>query len=230
MNTFAKVIRGLGWLWITLAALLNIAIHVTMLLKQGFWALSEALSPYNFRHFLTVMVTFAPGFVLLLLGDAIKQRQGKRALVAALVGLPVTLGLVGLFGIAAMSMRADKSASDKRTTEYKATSVRVLKGSAVMNEHRNYGITMTSGAVGSDGIPEVIKLGDVVTVKGRTIRVQHIFVTEIHEDMKWSGKMLAKKGDVHCVAVESEENLPYGDEWRNRLWINILECEPLARL
>lgn len=39
---------------------------------------------------------------------------------------------------------------------------------------------------------------------------------------------MARKGDVTCVIVESEDNLPYGDQRRDRLWIHVKECEPLT--
>lgn len=229
MNAFAKLIRGLGWLWVGLAALLNLAVHTMILLKQGFWALQEELSPFNVRHFLTVAITFAPGAVLLMLADAIRQRSGRRVL-AATVALPLAIGLVILLGVGVMVYRETRKTpvNDNRTTEYKATAVRVVNRSAVMHEHRT-GILASTGAVGQDGIPDVLKLGDVVTVKGRTVRIRHIFVTEIHEDLKWAGEVLARKGDVRCIAVESEDQVPHNEQKRDRLWIYVPECQPLSR-
>jgi hypothetical protein len=157
----------------------------------------------------------------------VKLVGGLGARILAHVALPVAVVLVVFLGYAATASQDRKPYN--KTREYKAASVRVLNRSAVMNQHKNYGITQTSGPVGRDGIHEVIRLGDVVTVKGQTVRIRHIFVTEIKEDMKWGGKVIAKKGDVRCVAVESEENLPTNEGQRDRLWVLVTECEPMSR-
>jgi hypothetical protein len=116
--------------------------------------------------------------------------------------------------------------ADRRTREYKATSARVLNNSAMMHERADYFVTHIRSAVGNEGIPDQITLGDTVTVKGKSIRVRHIFVTETLEDLKWGGKVLAKKGEVRCMIVEAEENLPHVDETRrNKRWIHIAQCE-----
>jgi hypothetical protein len=54
-------------------------------------------------------------------------------------------------------------------------------------------------------------------------------VTEILEDMRYGGKVFARKGDVTCTVVERIEDLPHVDErtWRDRLWIHVKDCEPL---
>jgi hypothetical protein len=48
--------------------------------------------------------------------------------------------------------------------------------------------------------------------------------------MEWGGKVLARKGQVACAAVESAENLPWVDEdaWRNRLWVDIQDCTVMS--
>jgi sulfatase maturation enzyme AslB (radical SAM superfamily) len=131
---------------------------------------------------------------------------------------------VALAAEAAGTPEAQKA--DRRTREYKATSARVLNNSAMIHESQDYFVTHIRRPVGNEGIPDQITLGDTVTVKGRSIRVRHIFVTETLEDLKWGGKVLAKKGDVDCMIVESEENLPYVDETRqNKRWIHIAQCE-----
>jgi hypothetical protein len=103
-----------------------------------------------------------------------------------------------------------------------------MNASATMYADRNYLVTSARGTVGSEGIPQVIKLGDKITVKDRSITVNHIFVTEIFEDMAWGGKTLGRRGDVHCLLVEKLEDNPSVDENanRNRLWINITDCKP----
>lgn len=120
-------------------------------------------------------------------------------------------------------------AAAEKTREYEATAVRVRNNSATMNAHKNYYVTIVSGPVGKEGIPEVINLGDKITVKDRSLTVKHIFVTEILEDMKWAGKSLGRKGDIQCTIVERLQDLPHVDEnqWRDRLWIHVTECEPI---
>jgi hypothetical protein len=46
--------------------------------------------------------------------------------------------------------------------------------------------------------------------------------------MKWGREVLGRRGDITCVLVESEENLPYKDEevQRDRLWIYVKQCQP----
>ena len=47
-----------------------------------------------------------------------------------------------------------------------ATSIRVKGKSATMlSKHKNYLVTLASGPIGSEGIPEIIQVGDVVTGK-----------------------------------------------------------------
>jgi hypothetical protein len=114
-----------------------------------------------------------------------------------------------------------------RVQEYKATSVYVRNQSGTMHEHRNYYVTQTSRVVGKEGIPQVISVGDTVTVAGRAIKVRHIFVRKLLAELRDGSKVVGRAGDMSCVAVESEENLPYSDEYRNRLWIHVAECAPV---
>ena len=126
-------------------------------------------------------------------------------------------------------MAVTLGSAGEKTREYEATAVRVRNNSATMYAHKNYYVTLVSGPVGKEGIPEAIKLDDRITVKGRSLTVKYIFVKEILEDMQWAGKFLARKGDVTCTIVERFQDLPHVDEtqWRNRLWIHVTECEPL---
>ena len=116
-------------------------------------------------------------------------------------------------------MAVTLGSAGEKTREYEATAVRVRNNSATMYAHKNYYVTLVSGPVGKEGIPEAIKLDDRITVKGRSLTVKYIFVKEILEDMQWAGKFLARKGDVTCTIVERFQDLPHVDEtqWRNRL-------------
>ncbi len=126
---------------------------------------------------------------------------------------------------AALVAPADAQAQTLKTREYKAAAIQILENSGTMHYHKNYWITFVSGVVGKE-LPVVIKLGDTVTVKDRSIRANIIQVTEILETMKWGNQVLGQAGDVHCVVVERPEDIP-SDVERNRVWINILKCRVL---
>jgi uncharacterized protein len=224
MAVLATLLKVLGVTWIALGWLLVVALVALAWLRKGFGEVQTMLNPWNFRNALFIGMILGPGLALLHLANAARQRSGRMAVRGAL-GLCVAAAL--FIGLVFAAKKTVESGGTNRVHEYKATSLRVLNRSATMHEHKNYYVTMSSGSVGTDGIPDVIKLGDTVTVGAKTIRVRHIFVTEVLDDMKWGREVVAKKGDVTCVIVESEENLPYGDEWRDRLWIHVKECQPL---
>jgi len=117
-----------------------------------------------------------------------------------------------------------------RTEKGKAGHIRVKNNSATMYADKNYIITQTRGPVGSEGIPTEIRIGDTVRVKDRVLKVQHIFWTRYLERAQWGREVLANAGDVQCVLVETPEDLPYGDEDRNRLWINVKQCELIKEI
>jgi hypothetical protein len=81
--------------------------------------------------------------------------------------------LVAAIGLLIVSNPSDSLAL--RTEEGKAGHIRVKNGSATMYADRNYLITQSRGAVGQEGIPAEIRLGDVVRVKDQGIKVKHIF-------------------------------------------------------
>jgi hypothetical protein len=116
------------------------------------------------------------------------------------------------------------------TNEYLASHVRVNANSATMFERRNYYVTLSSGPVGSEGIPAEIRLGDVIEVSGRKMRVGLLVVTEYLQNMEWNGQVLARKGQVACAAAENGDNLPWVDEddWRDRLWVDVQDCTALS--
>jgi len=113
-----------------------------------------------------------------------------------------------------------------KTMEFQAQSIEVLNNSATMLYHADYWVTSVSGSVGKEGIPKIIRLGDVVVVKGSTLRVNHIFATKCLTKMRWKDEILCEEGQVHCVAVERPEDVPSYDD-RDRLWIFVSECHPL---
>ena len=73
----------------------------------------------------------------------------------------------------------------------------------------------TEVLVGKDGIPDVVRRGDSVTVKGKTIVARYVF---------WSVDI---SGESACAIVESEDDALYVNRQRGHLWIYVKDCEPL---
>jgi hypothetical protein len=119
--------------------------------------------------------------------------------------------------------------AQQKTGEYEVDSIQVLNNSAATRFRADYWITEVLGVVGGDGIPETIYLGDVITVEGRTLTVNYIFVTECLVELKWAAKVLCEKGQVQCLLVERLEDVP-SDRGTHRLWITVDQCRPLAVL
>jgi hypothetical protein len=120
---------------------------------------------------------------------------------------------------------APATAQDK-VEEFQAKAIEVVNDSAAMLYHADYWITVASGTVGKAGIPQVIRLGDTISVEDRKLQVNHIFAKRCLVRMEWDGQVLCEEGQVSCVAVERPEDVP-SDEERDRLWIYVKECKPL---
>ena len=91
-------------------------------------------------------------------------------------------------------------------------SIRVIGQSATMYEHKDLGFTRVSGPVGSVGIPNIIRKGNLITVKKNIIRANIIIATTTLGDMK------------NCTIAETKEDLPTDHE-RDRLWIYVKNCQ-----
>ncbi len=117
-------------------------------------------------------------------------------------------------------------AAAQKVSEFKASAIQVQGDSATMHYHKDYLITTVSGVVGKAGIPRTIRLGDVIRVEDRVLKVNHIFATKCLKTMKYRKETLCRKGQVQCVIVERPEDRPT-DEERDRLWIHVKQCVPL---
>lgn len=126
----------------------------------------------------------------------------------------------------ALTLGSVEGLASKSVKEYSARSVKVLSNSAVMHYHKDYFITTVSGVVGSEGIPEVINVGDEITVKDQTMKANLIKVVKYLKDMVWQKHVFARKGDIICIIAETEKDFPWNDE-RDRVWINVEKCLPL---
>ena len=127
--------------------------------------------------------------------------------------------------VAFLLMALAPANAQQKTREYMANSIEVLKNSATMRYHKDYLITETTGVVGKNGIPSMIKLGDVITVKDRTLNVNYIYVTECLVNMEWGGEVFCEKGQIRCLVVERPEDVP-SDSGTHRLWITVDHCHP----
>jgi hypothetical protein len=120
-------------------------------------------------------------------------------------------------------------ADDKYAKDYQARKIQVLGNSAKMH-YQDVGLVFDdSGVVGSEGIPEVISLGDFITVKGKTVQANIISVTEYLRDLPHPAigrPPLAKKGQVACMIASRENDFPHG-EMRDRVWIRVEHCRAL---
>jgi hypothetical protein len=128
--------------------------------------------------------------------------------------------------IALIALASDGFAQSK-IEEFQASSIEVLSDSAEMLYHKDYLVTVTSGVVGKVGIPNVIRVGDSITVEDTTVPVNYIFVTRCLTRMEYGGQVLCEEGQTTCVAVENPEDVP-SDEERDRVWIYVARCKPLG--
>jgi hypothetical protein len=226
-----SAIRVLGKIWLYGVSILILLSYVFIWYQRRFSALQDMLSPYNFTNFIAVAITLAPGYFLHKLAGEIEEKQRGKALwsfgavILSVAGVVLMVMLV----VVGQDSEIRKANGNEQTREYRATSIRVKGKSATMYQHKNYLLTQGSGPVGSEGIPDTIQIGDMVTIGGNTIQVQHIIVTEFLSDMKYGGETLGMKGDIHCTIVQSLDSLPYVEEhkFRDRLWINVKDCDPL---
>lgn len=116
--------------------------------------------------------------------------------------------------------------AQEKTEQFNARTIKVLSTSATMRYHADYWVTVVSGVIGSEGIPETIRLGDKITVEDRTLTANYIFATRCLTRMEWAGEVLCEEGQISCVVVERPEDVP-SEEERDRLWIHVKDCQPL---
>lgn len=70
-----KIVRGFAWIWIGVAVAVILLGYVRTLFKQGFPGLQQLVSPLNIANFIAIVITLAPGIVLLMLAEAVEQRR-----------------------------------------------------------------------------------------------------------------------------------------------------------
>jgi len=67
------MVLGKVWLWV--AGALILLSYASIWWFEGFGKLQEILSPFNVWNLIAVILTLAPGFVLLKLGERIRDRR-----------------------------------------------------------------------------------------------------------------------------------------------------------
>ena len=110
----------------------------------------------------------------------------------------------------------------------RANGMESFDNQAVLFSHESVmlGLTCKSGPVGRISNLGHVKLGDSISIGGKVLVVGLIEVTTYTEDIKSGGQVIARKGDVVCVAAASEKTLPYNDKC-NALWLHVEKCRVL---
>ncbi len=70
-----KALRVLGSILVAIGILAIIIGHGLVWWNEGFWAMTEMLSPRNFANMLAVLAMLAPGFGVLWLADRLAKRK-----------------------------------------------------------------------------------------------------------------------------------------------------------
>jgi hypothetical protein len=120
-------------------------------------------------------------------------------------------------------LNAEEGNAQGKTQEYQASEIRIISSSARMFQVKNYLITSVMSELGGEGLPEVVRLGDRLTVNDRSLAVNHIKVTRCLERMEWEGQVLCERGGTRCLLVEREEDVP-SDRGTHRLWVVVEKC------
>ncbi len=77
MKIWIALLRGLGFLWITLGAVLIIVGIVGTWMQGGFSAVQELMSPFNFKNYLAIVITLAPGMAALFWADKLAAKKSR---------------------------------------------------------------------------------------------------------------------------------------------------------
>ena len=110
---------------------------------------------------------------------------------------------------------------------FEITEARVVGDSAEYRYVDEKLITKISGSEGSVGIPEVLRLGDRITVNARSLTINYLSATECLKQMKYGGEVFCDKGQVTCVAYESPGDNPSDESYSgSKEWIYVKHCAP----
>jgi len=75
MKFWIILLKGFGYVWLTLAGLLILAGIVGTWMKGGFSAVQELLSPFNIVNWIVTFITLAPGLSALAWAEKLKIKS-----------------------------------------------------------------------------------------------------------------------------------------------------------
>ncbi len=74
MKTFGKIIGVLGKVYLVLAGLFVLANLVIIFMNEGWSKIQEIMNPFNLINFVAMIITFAPGYGLMVWSDKIEEK------------------------------------------------------------------------------------------------------------------------------------------------------------
>lgn len=121
-----------------------------------------------------------------------------------------------------LSNASDAIAGDVRVEEVSVTGAIDCLTSA------DWFVTSTTGPCSNFVPPSRVRVGETFSANGKTFKIGIVIASQAEEDMLTDGLNI-KKGEWTCAAAEGEDQIPTGsDEVRNRTWLNMRKCEPVA--
>ena len=75
MKIWITLLKGFGYVWLTLAGLLILAGIAGTWMKGGFSAVQDLLSPFNIVNWIVTFITLAPGLGALAWADKLKIKS-----------------------------------------------------------------------------------------------------------------------------------------------------------
>lgn len=226
-----RFVRVLAWSWFFAVCSLIVVGSASTWYRGGFDALRELLGSHIAANSIAIILTLTPAFFLYKLAEGIEEKHRGKILRSSAF-LLVSAAAVAMITLVPFMLERDKTnnaGESGKAREYEAQLIRVKDQSATMYQYQDHVMTTLSGSAGNVGIPEMIRVGDVITIDGHTIRANHILVKEIVSDFNYGSQVIGKAGEAQCVVMESVGDLAYadGDAERERLWITVEKCAPI---
>lgn len=70
------ILKGFGYVWLTLAGILIFIGIIGVWMKSGFSGVQELLSPFNVANWLVTVITLAPGIGALMWAEKLQAKIG----------------------------------------------------------------------------------------------------------------------------------------------------------
>ena len=78
MKIWIRILKGFGYVWLTLAGILIVIGIVGVWMKSGFSGVQELLSPFNILNWLVTVITLAPGIAALMWAEKLQAKLGAQ--------------------------------------------------------------------------------------------------------------------------------------------------------